>query len=453
MITSPRTFGIELEMGAKDYNNIQTLRSKLGRSWRFDDDGSIRNVVPNPIEVVSPILKGETGEQAVRQTCQTLKELDFDATHLACGFHVHLGAEEFKTKDATIVLAEKEFRDFIASKQNQKDIIQVAFVNTDAVVKYHNLKSDKPLTKRYVELGEQVFGSGMGEVRRNISYLFMNSRILVDIGGQPTKAKLFSVVTRKDVDDVYNETSLKHNKIDTEISAHIKKQPDEDSIEYQGWYTEYKRIDLKRSVVLTEEKNKVEKLQAKKEGKYVVRVKDKRNTQNLINLFLFYLVFDDVFMGMLPRSRRENNSYCMPLSTTFTTKEVLGCKSQQDFESLWYKERDKRMIDRHKGEHYDNSRYHNVNFHSLFNRHGTVEIRSHGSTINPNKILLWTALHQRVLDYVGSGKINREVLEKFAKTELTLDEMAVTMIKMLELPYNLEKYVRRLLSYFSNANL
>lgn len=447
MITSQRTFGIELEMGAKEYGAIQKLRNKIGRGWRFDDDGSIRDVVSNPIEVVSPILRGSEGEKAVRDTCKLLKELEFDANHLACGNHVHLGAEEFKAKDGYIVLTEEQLELFLKSEKNKKDILDVAFLNTDAVKKFYKLRSDRPLRKRYLELSKQVFNSGFGTTITNYrsnDTIFMVDKLKDAMPSKKSKSRLLYIMDSAKYKELRNKAKMDSSELEKQIVTLHRGSDDHE-----------KEVKLNQALdkVHGDFKEAVGKYYKKKEGKYVIRVRETGNTQNLINLFLFYLIFDDVFMGMLPLSRREHNSYCMPLSTTFTVQEVLACRTQKEFELLWYKEREERNIDRHKNEHYDNSRYHNVNFHSLFNRHGTIEIRSHGATINPNKILLWVALHQHVVDAIASGAISREMLSAIDSEKMKLEELALKMMDLLSLPIRLEKYVRRLLSYYSGAGL
>lgn len=455
MIKSKRTFGVEIEASLGQYPKMNVLRSKLQR-WRFDDDGSIRDLIPNPIEFVSPILSGATGEETLRKSCKVMKELGVDPNHTCCGLHVHLGAEDFKSNDEYIVLSEKDYKKFITSASNVKDIIDISFVNTEALVKYFRL-TKKPLTIRYREHGFHLFnnlkwGSDTCFATRQNENFYVKFKP-ESIMGKVYQCGTFchvSVNQEKKIREYYDKL-IKTNKTRSKIveARYYNASPDDASV-FKNTLSEIK------NTIHQLERQKVEdlyKLCQKSYGKYVVRVKSRKPTENLINLLLFYRVFDRVIMGMLPKDRREGNIYCSSLQDTFSFKEILDCKSQLDFESLWYKERKRERIERHKNEHYNDSRYHNVNFHSLFNRHGTVEIRSHGSTINHNRILLWTALHQHILDSISNGSVTRDEIVKYANDEIKLEELAYGMIKTLQLPDNLERYVIRLLNHFSSTAL
>lgn len=117
---------------------------------------------------------------------------------------------------------------------------------------------------------------------------------------------------------------------------------------------------------------------------------------------LVYHLYDPLFFAMLPKER-ANSRYCKPLSQSYSAYDIGNCRSQQDIERLWYKKIDYRDIRQAKGEHYEPSRYHAVNLHAMFYKYGTVEIRSHHGTLDPTSILLWTALHQTIIERVKSG--------------------------------------------------
>lgn len=385
LITSGRTFGVELELSARSQEDIHTLQGcRSLRGWRFDNDGSLRdNNVHNPIELVSPILFGDTGERAIFDMCKDLKELEFDASNKHCGFHVHNGAEEFKAKERTVVVDERGFNELVL--KSGKQIKETSFVTEGFLKKY--LDSTKLLTSHYRNIHRNHF------FRLNAPIILRQDNDITLVASPETHR-----VGRK---------NIKH--------------------------TLFSLLD------------------GNKRGKFVVTVQDCSHLKKLLTLFLFYIIYDPVFMGMLPRSRRFGNAYCMSIGETFTPDEVLACKNQEDFEMLWYKERDKKQLPRRKNEHYNDSRYQNVNFHSLFNRHGTIEIRSHGATINPNKILLWTALHQLCIDKIASGEVKKsDILEA---RHLDIEDRAKHMICVLGPQSSLEKYIRRSLNYFSNINI
>ena len=163
MITSKRTFGVEMECSANGDGNVNRLSKIIGREWRFDDDGSIRHVVPNPTEVVSPVLAGKRGADELRKVCLAMKDLGFNADHIACGMHVHLGADEFKQKDDLIVLSESEFDSFAKNTKNVKSIVSIAYLNTSTVKAWFGLTGSKlPLTKRYRDFGGEMLGGRWG---------------------------------------------------------------------------------------------------------------------------------------------------------------------------------------------------------------------------------------------------------------------------------------------------
>lgn len=123
----------------------------------------------------------------------------------------------------------------------------------------------------------------------------------------------------------------------------------------------------------------------------------------LKNILLFYLNFDDVILSFLPMSRR-GNTYCMPLSYNYNSKEISDCKNLDDIERLWYREPNKDQREQRKGNKYDGSRYSGLNMHSLLaNNH--LEVRYHGGTTDVYKILYWVAMHLRIIDRIATGKI------------------------------------------------
>jgi hypothetical protein len=94
------TYGIEIECGvaydcpvvAGSYhggNPVPALPSFEGRTWRADRDGSLRFRNSNPMEFVSPILKGKEGLDNIRATCAQIKAWG-GKTNNSCGLHVHV---------------------------------------------------------------------------------------------------------------------------------------------------------------------------------------------------------------------------------------------------------------------------------------------------------------------------------------------------------------------------
>jgi len=156
----------------------------------------------------------------------------------------------------------------------------------------------------------------------------------------------------------------------------------------------------------------------------------------LRNVFYFYTQFSSVMDSIVSNSRRCGNMYCIPLAKSYELSEIEKCKSVEDIAQVWYKGRG-------MGNHYDDSRYHNVNLHSFFERLGTVEIRSHGGTIDPLKILLWIKLHQKIVDKLEDMELEDIKFEGNLYKEF---------VDFVEEPV-LQAYVKRLLCYYSNITV
>lgn len=458
MISSERTFGIEIEMGGSSRDAIRTLQSEIQpHGWRFDDDGSIRDVVPNPVEIVSPILLGKDGEANVRDVCTRIKRLGFNADYVQCGLHVHLGADEFKKGDSFVALDHSQFSEFMASPNHKfmrgvfymtEDALQTFYLGNGASVtnaKYRT--AGKEFLKRNGESFHGYIGGGKGKK------IIIVRDDIVKIGSEAVKMKIMDSISHskyKDIESSFSHKIKSLNKLMDKLRHERRDVLDE--VIYNKIMKQEMSLGEKIDSLHREVGDKQKSLaDREKAGRYVVWVEDISYVNRLVTLLLFYVIFDDVFMGMLPESRRKGNMYCIPVSKTFTPEQILKVKTLEDFECLWYKDPRKNGIGYHKNEHYDDSRYHNVNFHSLWNRHGTIEIRSHSSTTNPSKILLWTALHQTVIDKIANGEISKDSLMEYHK--LPLGKKATAMVALLGLPIYMEKYVRRMLNYFSNTNI
>ena len=171
----------------------------------------------------------------------------------------------------------------------------------------------------------------------------------------------------------------------------------------------------------------------------------------LTRMFYFYTQYDAVMANIVSHSRSMGNMYCQRLGDSFTLEEIESIKSESDFVRVWYKGNG-------IGGHYCNSRYHNVNFHSYFDRHGTVEIRSHGATTDPNKVLLWVKLHQYIADKLE--KCTLDDIKIDIPTDIVglppgqaPDNVYIEFIKFLEDEPVLVEYVKRMLGYFSGITI
>jgi hypothetical protein len=76
-----------------------------------------------------------------------------------------------------------------------------------------------------------------------------------------------------------------------------------------------------------------------------------------------------------------------------------------------------------------------------------VEIRSHGGTIDANKILLWVKLHQHILD-----KLEDLEISQFKTSSTSIEEQLRNFVDFLDDPM-LRQYVLRLADYYSNIKI
>ena len=159
----------------------------------------------------------------------------------------------------------------------------------------------------------------------------------------------------------------------------------------------------------------------------------------LRNVLYFYTQYSDVMEKMVSNSRRFGNMYCIPLGKSYDLPLIEACQSEEELRNVWYKGRG-------SGGHYDDSRYHNVNLHSYWDRHGTVEIRCHGGTIDPYKILLWLRLHQKIVDKLEDIDLDD------IKFSGDVGEMCAKFVEFVEEPILCE-YVQRLLGYYSGISI
>ena len=138
------------------------------------------------------------------------------------------------------------------------------------------------------------------------------------------------------------------------------------------------------------------------DGKGLIpKTRTKTNPRAIKEMWMFYLLYEDVLMSFLPPSRRTNR-FCSLLKNDFHLAEIQACNNLVALERLWYRTQKHGDIKKRKAEKYDSSRYAGVNIHSLL-ANGHIEIRYHSGTINSTKILEWVNLHQTILDLAVAG--------------------------------------------------
>ncbi len=98
------TFGVEMEVVQAPYQQVIDKATAKGleiayrgythadskTQYKLVTDGSL--VGSNPIECVSPILKGHTGEASIKKMCKALNEVGATANR-SCGLHIHFGLD------------------------------------------------------------------------------------------------------------------------------------------------------------------------------------------------------------------------------------------------------------------------------------------------------------------------------------------------------------------------
>ena len=181
-----------------------------------------------------------------------------------------------------------------------------------------------------------------------------------------------------------------------------------------------------------------------------------QNDRKLKSIFYAYTVFSDVFLSMLPDERRINGQYsstgrdyCQKLIDRISPFDIEKCRNTEELEALWLKTKNKNEIAYKKRDKYDESRYYGVNFHSLFAKYGTVEIRWHEGTLSPKKILYWVAIHQHILRTLEEDKVDIKQMGRVLDM-LKISEKIEYFFQTFKFPSNLEKYMRHRIEFFNN---
>lgn len=103
------TFGVEMECFV-NRGAISTAAARTGMPYeyqgynhndghayfKFVSDSSVRGMA-DPIECVSPVLKGADGKKMLKNACKTLNDAGANVNQ-TCGLHVHIGAAKLTAK-------------------------------------------------------------------------------------------------------------------------------------------------------------------------------------------------------------------------------------------------------------------------------------------------------------------------------------------------------------------
>lgn len=137
-------------------------------------------------------------------------------------------------------------------------------------------------------------------------------------------------------------------------------------------------------------------------------------------LWLFYVVFDNVFHTFINNYRRRNSGMCK--KNPFKFEEIAVCTNQNELEQVWYSMSDADAIKEAKGYMKDGTRYHGFNLHTLFHAYHP-EIRYHEATLSAREILEWANLHCTIMDKAIAGKIKLDWLLKMKDRKMKRSAM------------------------------
>lgn len=101
-------FAVEIECHGKSEEAVANMSHAIPKEWGACRDGSLDTDVGYPIEIQSPILVGEKGEQNVIDVCNKLNEMGITAKDKSCGLHVHFGGGDMFVADKDVVSGKKK---------------------------------------------------------------------------------------------------------------------------------------------------------------------------------------------------------------------------------------------------------------------------------------------------------------------------------------------------------
>jgi len=421
-VVSTRPFGVEYEINFS-WSNADELRRMIGAEYNIVSDGSVRN----GLEVVSPVLQGHAGEQQVFKTCASIKKLK-GATDESCGLHVHLDAADFYKP--TVAKSSSLINTYIKYKE-KKSHDKVLWIVHSSVIKFlikRGTTEDRHLADCMT--GRSPFSASSTD--RLIKYmndatffphrvLFVNHKGKMD---QPQTCKILAhgVLGRRN--RIFKEMPVDKNgdsKLD-EWNGRPAINP------INGYvYIDPTRADKMRVIILP------------------LVNEDTKQLSRLKRLAAFYIAFDDVIASMLPSDRRAND-FARRVSQRASLEDINSCRSVRDFMRLWFHLHDDDTIETAQHNRRHHSRYCGLNLHALL-KHGTVEIRYLGGTIDPHEIIQWVYLHQTILDIAADTSDPRFNMELLSKASMIIrpDYKADVFFKKLKLRPETEQYFRELI--------
>lgn len=165
------TFGVEIECNVP-HNGIREAAAVTGfryeyqgynhndnmTCFKFVSDGSLYG--DNPIECVSPVLKGADGKAALRMACETLSMANASVNR-SCGLHVHIGAadltdEQYGNVFANYYYLESVIDSFMApSRRNNTFASSLRDMNPDHFNSRDSVRNE--LRSRYFKVNAESY--------------------------------------------------------------------------------------------------------------------------------------------------------------------------------------------------------------------------------------------------------------------------------------------------------
>lgn len=428
IIKSQRLFGIELEVFSPSIDAYKKLMSSLADSFGFHHDGSLRGD-GLPVEIVTPPLSGLAGEKAVISTTEKMNKLGYQHND-TCGLHVHLDGEEFQDKEEFEVLPITSSLGFAVEHVYDDKLFKILSQYISPADFYKVIMTNSERTKETV--GGVIMRKYMVVLPVGTIPIYEANGRFFSISGEDRK-KIDSIQSKLD------ELRVKNPEKSYPTVFGVGDLPLKDRRDILKLRSD--RVD---AMNLT-------KLIRQKPTDLCIHVSSKSGFTKTRTLMYAYTIFSDVFLSIIPHDRRENTRYCQKLIQRIAPFEIENTKCYSDLETLWFKVTDKSSIDKKKGHRYDESRYYGVNFHSLFGKNKTVEIRWHEMTLDPRQILYWTAFHQHILDMISSGGVTLDNLRGGFDYFYVSDRIDF-FFELFKFPKEIEEYMKHRIEFYSKSD-
>jgi len=430
IIKSTRPFGLEFEVNLA-LSGQRELQKLLSKNFDLVHDGSVNS----GIEVVTPILGGDIGEKEVLKTCASLSKVGA-GTDRTCGLHVHLdGSDVFDPSWSAKVYSLHDYLNLV--KKNGEAWNHSAVMLHSSLLKdlknsgsdiYNNLAS-------YGEIDVFDWGDFDSSIRNLPNYRVILNR-------DQALAGSLQLVTGARVRSVNGNAGSRIPEIKPSIPHTTSRSGDIAALSkfaksFSGETSCINNMRLGAWAVVDIDHSYGDRVVV-----YDPKVINQASSglKRLIRIASFYTTYEDVIMSMLPATRRFND-YTKRITSHISIDDIISCKTHLQFFNMWSKTTSLKEFKESRKNYRHNSRYFGTNFRALL-KHGTVEIRSHSGTIDADKALYWTALHQAIMD--GCCDLQDERFSsgrsKTAQNIVSLEEKTNVFFKKLMLDSEVESY-------------